>query len=283
MSDFVIVTGLSGAGRTQAAHSFEDLGWYVIDNLPPNLIGNVAEMSRESAGLDRVVLVTGGGGYGVESLLPEVEKLRASGDSVRTLYLEASTEELVKRYESTRRRHPFPVDGGVTEAIEAERAALEEVKAVADIVLDTSDLNVHHLRNRVQSLFGSESPDAGMRITIESFGFKHGLPRDVDMVIDCRFLPNPHWEEDLRPLSGLDEPVRDYVLGQGATEGFIERLESLLDMLLPAYVREGKSYFTLAFGCTGGRHRAVAITEYIAGSLKERGYDPTIVHRDKDK
>ncbi|NNE73467.1 MAG: RNase adapter RapZ [Acidimicrobiales bacterium] len=287
MSEFVVVTGLSGAGRTQAAHALEDLGWFVIDNLPPPLIPNVVDLAAASDGpgtaMERIVLVSGAGGYPADELARSIAWLRESGATVRVLFLEASVDTLVRRYESTRRRHPFPAEGVMTDSIVAERNALESVRGEADLVIDTSELNVHQLRERVQGHFGSAEGDEGMRVTVESFGFKHGLPRDVDMVIDCRFLPNPHWVPELQPQTGLDEPVKRYVLDQPVTAEFLERTEGLLEMLLPAYVREGKSYFTIAFGCTGGRHRAVAITEHVASSLKELGYDPTIVHRDKDK
>ncbi len=282
MNEFVVITGLSGAGRTQAANCLEDLGWFVIDNLPPALIPKVGDLAQAPGStIERVALVVGAGAS--DELLPALAALRSSGERVRIVFLEAHRDQLIRRYESTRRRHPFSDAGGLSDAIDAERVALEPVKAEADVVLNTSDFNVHQLRDRMLHLFGDDSPDSGMRTTVMSFGFKHGLPLDVDMVIDCRFLPNPHWEEDLRPLTGRDEAVRAYVLGQGVTGSFLERLERLLGLLMPAYIREGKSYFTVAFGCTGGRHRSVAIAEKVAGSLARGGHDPTIVHRDIDK
>ena len=210
--------------------------------------------------------------------------MRSSGARVRQLYLDASTEVLVRRYESTRRRHPLLASGeGLADAIERERALLEPVKAEADVVVDTTAFNVHELHSRILGLFGEERTDVGMQTRIVSFGYKHGLPVDVDIVLDCRFLPNPHWVEELRPLTGRDEPVRRYVLDQAATAEFLEHLDGLLALLLPAYVAEGKAYLTLAFGCTGGRHRSVAIAEAVAGLLRERGVEPTVVHRDVDK
>lgn len=284
MSEFVIITGLSGAGRSQAADDLEDLGWFVIDNLPTELIPKVVELVRApSTETPRVALVVGAGAHHAE-LLPNLNALAATGARVRQLYLEASTEVLVRRYESSRRRHPLLVAGeGLAEAIERERALLEPVRERADVVVDTSNLNVHELHDRIVDLFADEHPDAGMQTRVVSFGYKHGLPLDVDIVLDCRFLPNPHWVDDLRPLTGLDDPVRRYVLSQTAATELLTRLDDLLGLLLPAYVAEGKSYLTLAFGCTGGRHRSVAIAEEVAGILRERGFAPNVLHRDVDK
>jgi len=187
---------------------------------------------------------------------------------------------LVRRYESTRGRHPLAGDRSLAEAIEAERELLQPVKEQADVVVDTSDFNVHQLRDRVLDLFADEHPEVGMQTTVTSFGYKHGLPLDTDLVIDCRFLPNPHWVEELRPLTGLDEPVRRYVLDQEISGAFLDELTSLLELLLPAYVNEGKSYLTLALGCTGGHHRSVAIAEEIAARLRDRGFEPKVSHRD---
>lgn len=277
-----MITGLSGAGRSQAADVLEDLGWFVIDNLPPALIPKVAELGQApGASVDKVVLVVGTGPYH-EEVLPAITALRGQVARIRILFLDASTDVLVRRYESTRRRHPLTDGGSLAEAIEAERALLQTVKEQADVVIDTSSLNVHQLRERVAPLF-VEDEGSAMQTTVTSFGYKHGLPLDTDLVIDCRFLPNPHWVDELRPLTGRDEPVRDYVLGQEAASAFLERLEDLLALLLPAYVAEGKAYLTIAFGCTGGRHRSVAIAERVAVWLREQGYDPRVVHRDVDK
>jgi UPF0042 nucleotide-binding protein len=284
MSDFVIITGLSGAGRSQAANELEDLGWFVIDNLPVELIPKVVELvTAPASDTPRVALVVGSGAYH-DDLVPALAALRSSGGRVRQLFLEAADEVVVRRYESSRRRHPLLVQGeGLADAIGRERELLEAVKAEADVVLDTSALNVHELRARIVDLFGEDHPDAGMQTRIVSFGYKHGLPLDVDMVLDCRFLPNPHWIEELRPHTGLHPDVADYVLGQEAAQAFLERLDALLDLVLPAYVTEGKSYLTMAFGCTGGRHRSVAIAEQVADRLRSRGYAPTVVHRDMAK
>jgi UPF0042 nucleotide-binding protein len=282
VGEFVVITGLSGAGRSQAADVLEDLGWFVIDNLPPALIPKVAELGQSPASsIDQVVLVVGTGPYH-EEVLPAITALRGQVARVRILFLDCSTDVLVRRYESTRRRHPLTDGGSLAEAIEAERALLEPVKEQADVVIDTTDLNVHQLRDRVGPLFAPDESPA-MQTTVTSFGYKHGLPMDTDLVIDCRFLPNPHWVDGLRPLTGRDDPVRDYVLGQEAAEAFLDRLEDLLSLLLPAYVAEGKAYLTVAFGCTGGRHRSVAIAERVAAWLRDQGYGPRVVHRDLAK
>jgi UPF0042 nucleotide-binding protein len=225
-----------------------------------------------------------GAGARHTELVSNLAALRGSGARVRQLYLEASTEVLVRRYESGRRRHPLLAAGeGLAEAIERERTLLEPVREEADVVVDTSNLNVHELHDRIVGLFGEADLDAGMQTRVVSFGYKHGLPVDVDVVLDCRFLPNPHWVEELRPLTGLDAPVRDHVLGQPAAGAFLRHLEGLLDLLLPAYVAEGKAYLTVAFGCTGGRHRSVVIAEAVADLLRARDLVPVVLHRDVQK
>jgi RNase adapter protein RapZ len=284
MSEFVVITGLSGAGRSQAADDLEDLGWFVIDNLPPELIPKVVELVQAPASTTpRVALVVGTGAYHAD-VMPALGALRSSGARVRLLYLDAATEVLVRRYEGTRRRHPLLTPGdGLADAIEAERALLEPVKAEADVVVDTSALTVHDLHARIVGLFGDDHPDAAMHTRVMSFGYKHGLPLDVDLVLDCRFLPNPHWVEELRPLTGLDAPVQAYLMGQEEAQDFLGHLDGLLAMLLPAYVAEGKSYLTIALGCTGGRHRSVVMAEQVAALLRQHGFAPTVVHRDAAK
>ncbi|MYK73039.1 MAG: RNase adapter RapZ [Acidimicrobiaceae bacterium] len=278
---------MSGAGRSHAANNLEDLGWFVMDNLPPSLIPKVAELAgAPGAGIDRLALVVGTGRYHDE-IVSTIDDLRSGISEMRILFLDAATDVLVRRYESTRRRHPFAEAGGAStatlaEAIEAERAALEPVRATADVVIDTSDLNIHQLRDRMAELFGVGEGQT-MRITVLSFGYTHGIPLDVDIVIDCRFLPNPHYVDELRPLSGLDAEVAGYVMQQPVTGEFLARLESLLELLVPQYVNEGKSYLTVAFGCTGGRHRSVAVTEHFAGVLTAMGHEPAVVHRDIEK
>jgi len=285
VSELVVIAGMSGAGRTVAADNLEDLGWFVMDNLPPALIPKVAELADGSSNAgDRLALVVGSGRYH-EEMAPLVSVLRSKFGRVQLVFLDASTEVLVRRYESSRRVHPFAGSGSGTlgEVIEAERVALEPLRAEADLVLDTSDLNVHQLRDRMNDAFSAGGTGHAMKTTVTSFGYKHGLPLDVDMVFDCRFLPNPHWVEDLRPLTGLDESVAEYVLSQPVTGAFLARLERLLALILPFYVQEGKSYLTIAFGCTGGRHRSVAIAERMATVLEQLGHAPAVAHRDVGK
>ncbi len=281
MSEFLIVTGVSGAGGSTAADTFEDLGWFVIDNLPPALISKVAELVQApGASTERVALVVRTEHY-LDELIRALEHLRTTA-RVRVLFLEASDEVLVRRYENTRRRHPLGDVDRVSEAIARERELLDPVKAMADVVVDTSDLNVHQLRDRLVDLFAHEA-ETPMQTSIVSFGYKHGLPLDVDLVFDCRFLPNPHWVDDLRPLSGLDQPVRDYVCAQPETGEFLAKLDDLLGLLLPAFVKEGKTYLSIAVGCTGGRHRSVVVAEELAGLLAARGFHPMVHHRDLAK
>ena len=283
MAEFVIITGLSGAGRSEAAKHLEDMGWFVIDNLPPSLIPKVSELTTApNAAVDRVALVVGIGAY-LDEIGDSLAELRAGPDArVRTLFLEARTPVLVRRYEATRRRHPFKGSDSLADAINAERRALAPLAADADIVIDTSDLNVHQLRDRIVDIF-EEGSESGMQTRLVSFGYKHGLPLDVDMVLDCRFLPNPHWVEELRPQTGQDPEVRDYVLGQPLAVKFLASLGDLFATLVPAYADEGKAYLTVAFGCTGGRHRSVAITEQIRHVLADLGFEPSVTHRDLDR
>jgi RNase adapter protein RapZ len=286
MGEFAVITGLSGAGRTLAADALEDLGWFVIDNLPPELVPKVVELAQTPGSqVQRVALVVGTGAY-QDEIMPMLAWLRSAGARVRIVFLDAATDALVRRYESSRRRHPL--SGGTTQqslvaAIERERELLEPVRAEADVVVDTSELNVHELRRRMQALFSADESEPTMQTTVLSFGYKHGLPLDADIVFDCRFLPNPHWVEELRPLTGLDERVRTYVLDQPAAKDFLANLETLLVQLLPAYVAEGKAYLTIALGCTGGRHRSVTIAEEVAALLRKHGMPAGVLHRDIDK
>jgi RNase adapter protein RapZ len=283
MTEFVVICGLSGAGRSEVANDLEDLGWFVIDNVPPTLIPKLGELAAAPGSADRVALVVRAADYHRE-FVPALDGLRATGARVRILYLEAASDVLVRRYESSRRRHPRagPTDS-VAEAIDHEREDLRPLREAADVVVDTSDLNVHQLRDRIVDLFERDSGSSGLQTSVVSFGYKHGLPLDVDVVLDCRFLPNPHWVDELRPLTGREEPVRRYVLGQPETREFLDRLDGLLAMLLPAYEREGKTYLTLAVGCTGGRHRSVVMADEIAALLRKHGFDPVVKHRDADR
>jgi UPF0042 nucleotide-binding protein len=282
VAEYLIITGLSGAGRSQAGATLEDLGWFVIDNMPTALITKVAELVlAPGTETDRVTFVVGRDADQLGELEAAIGQLRSTGSKVTVLFLEASDEVLVRRFEGTRRRHPLGREG-VTEAIATERERLEGIRELADVVVDTSELNVNQLRERLVDLFPTgQSPS--MQLSVMSFGFKHGLPLDVDTVFDVRFLPNPHWVEELRPLTGLDAPVRDYVLGQSAAQEFLTRVDDLLSFLLPAYVQEGKSYLTVAIGCTGGRHRSVALAEDLAARIRDRGFSPTVYHRDVNR
>jgi len=284
MAEYLILVGMSGAGRSTAAATFEDRGWFVIDNLPPALIGKIAELtSQAGAEYERVCLVSGRGGYeGIAELAPEIRLLRSTGARVRVVFLDAPDEVLVRRYEGTRRRHPVEATS-VLLAIQQEREMLEVLHDEADVVVETGDLNVHELRDRLIDLVDGIGNSAGMQTAVVSFGFKHGIPLDVDMVLDCRFLPNPHWVPGLRSLSGLDPEVRDYVRGNAEAKELLSRLDELFALLLPAYVREGKSYLSIAIGCTGGRHRSVVLAEEIAERIRQRGYAPVVHHRDIER
>ena len=282
MTEFLIITGVSGAGGSTAADTFEDLGWFVIDNLPPALISKVVELVRKPGSTtEKVALVVRTEHY-LDELATALDQLRATGARVRILFLEASDEVLVRRYENTRRRHPMSGADRVSEAIERERTVLEGVKSMADVVVDTSNLNVHQLRDRLLDLFAREA-ETPLQTSVVSFGYKHGLPLDVDLVFDCRFLPNPHWVDRLRPLTGLDEPVREYVGSQPETAEFLARLDDLLELLLPAFIKEGKSYLSIAVGCTGGTHRSVYMAEELGALLRKRGFQPMVKHRDLGK
>jgi UPF0042 nucleotide-binding protein len=282
--DFVVITGMSGAGRSEAAKVLEDLGYFVIDNLPPSLIGRVAELALVGRDQSRVALVVDarGGAFAddVSELQRALEPLRAQTITLRVLFLEASDEVLVRRFEQTRRRHPVAGER-VVEAIARERDLLRELRAGADLVIDTSDLNVHELRDRILAAFADEA--AGLLVTVASFGFKYGLPLDADVVLDVRFLPNPHWVPSLRPQTGQDRAVRDYVLEQEGTKAFMDRVEALLKIALPGYVREGKHYLTVAIGCTGGRHRSVVLAEELGRWLADRSFRVNVTHRDMER
>ncbi len=281
MTDILVVTGLSGAGRSQAADDLEDLGWFVVDNLPVVLIDKVVELSGEAGGeIVKLCLVVGNARHQT-AILDAVRSLREQGHSVRILFLEASTRELVRRYDATRRKHPMS-NGvmGLEEVIESERIAINGVKGFADLVIDTTGLTVHNLRNQLVHLFGPENPGDALQVSVMSFGFKHGVPIDADMIMDVRFLPNPHWDENLRPFSGLDQSVRDFVMEQKLSSDFLARLDDLLTLVLPAYVQEGRSYLTIGVGCTGGRHRSVVMVEEVAKRLSAAGFHPRVTHRD---
>jgi UPF0042 nucleotide-binding protein len=278
VTQIVLITGMSGAGRSATADVLEDLGWYVVDNLPTSLVEKVVELaSLPGSGIGRLALVAGRN-YG--EVLDNVSTLRAAGHRVTVLFLDAQTPELVRRYDATRRKHPLAAEAeGLVESIELERSLLAGTRDAADLVIDTSELNVHQLKERVVAAFDDASASK-LQVAVESFGFKHGLPLDADIVMDVRFLPNPHWEDALRPLTGHDPAVRDFVLERADTAAFLDRFDDLLRTVLPAYQAEGRSYLTVAIGCTGGRHRSVAIAEELAARLRSRGTAVRTTHRD---
>ncbi len=280
MAKLIVLTGLSGAGRSVAAGALEDSGWFVIDNLPPALVPKVADLADAGGHYERVALAMGSA---VADLAAGIDELRETVDGVSVVFFEASTPVLVRRYESTKRRHPRAEGVGLSQAIEAERVELGALRSKADEVIDTSFLNPHQLRERILGLFGDVQDEPQMRVTVSSFGFKHGIPLDVDLVLDCRFLPNPFWDPDLRALNGKDPEVQDYVFTPEVAQRFLGHLDDLLGDLLPAYADEGKSYLTVAFGCTGGRHRSVAVAERVAATLQGHGWLPRVHHRDIER
>ena len=279
MADILLIAGLSGAGRSQAADDLEDVGWFVVDNMPIALIDKVVELAATGE-QSQLALVVGAATHQTDAVVV-VHRLREAGHRVRVLFLDASTPELVRRYGATKRKHPLASRfSSVEEAIHEERSILETVKGAADLVIDTSSLNIHQLKSQIVELFAPGGDRDVMQLSLVSFGFKHGIPLDVDMVWDVRFLPNPHWEEHLRELSGLDDAVKAFTVDQPLAQEFLVKSQGMLEFLLPAYKAEGKSYLTIAIGCTGGRHRSVAVTEAIGSWLAANGLQPRITHRD---
>ena len=280
--ELLILTGMSGAGRSTVAHALEDLGWYVVDNLPPSLLPSLAEQSFEShASLAVVVDVRGGKFF--DDLVSALETLKNSGTPYRLLFLDATDQSLVQRFESTRRPHPLQSTDRIVDGIERERAKLENIRAQADVVIDTSNLNVHQLEKRTTEIFAAGML-ATLRINVLSFGYKYGIPVDADLVLDCRFIPNPHWVPELRPLNGLDAPVSERVLGSEGVADFVRSYVEVVTQMIPGYFREGKKYVTIAIGCTGGKHRSVAIAEEIARQLNSESQQLEVsahaTHRD---
>jgi RNase adapter protein RapZ len=282
-TDIVVITGLSGAGRSTAAKSLEDLGWFVVDNLPPGLLPTMVDLAARSNGaVSRMAAVVDVRSRAFSTdLKSAISELGARGATARVVYLEAAEDTLVRRFDSERRPHPLQGTGRVTDGIAAEQELLREVRGDADLVVDTSRLNVHELRARMRNFF-SGGKAAGLRLSIVSFGYKYGLPVDADLVADCRFLPNPHWIAELAPMTGQDAPVREYILSQSGATEFLHYYTELLRIVLPGYEREGKRFVTLAVGCTGGKHRSVAIAEQLAVRVQAPGGDTDVqvVHRD---
>jgi RNase adapter protein RapZ len=282
--DLLIITGLSGAGRSAAADVLEDLGFFVIDNLPPSLIPKVVELARDRERPSRFALVVDSrSGAFVDDLGAALAGVRETGARTSLLFLDASDEVLVRRFEASRRPHPVAGTGRVSDGIRQERNLLEGLKGEADLVVDTSNLNVHELRDRLHEVFRDDQSAGALQTSLVSFGYKHGVPLDVDLMFDCRFLPNPHWVEELRELPGTDPAVREYVLAQPEAGPFLEELRRLFQLLLPAFAREGKSYLSIGIGCTGGRHRSVVIAAELATMLDGLGFPTRVHHRDLDR
>jgi UPF0042 nucleotide-binding protein len=282
---FVVITGLSGAGKSYAIKCFEDMGFFCVDNLPTTLIPTFADLiMRSEQQIHRVALgVDVREGAYLSRLFDTIRELRARSHTVEVLFLEASEESLVRRYHETRRRHPLAGEGNALDGIRAERKALSDLREVADRILDTSALTVHQLKDRLVELYVAPKARPGLATSLVSFGFKHGVPFDADLVFDVRFLPNPHFVESLRPLDGRHERVRSFVLDHPESKEMLRRLEDFLKFVLPCYEREGKAYLTVAIGCTGGRHRSVTLAEELGRFLSGLGYAPTVVHRDLER
>jgi len=283
----VVITGFSGAGKSQAMACFEDAGYFCVDNLPPEMIGGLADLfQHEGSKVERAAVVSDvrGGAY-FEGLVKVLDDLEARGTAHRLLFLEASEGTLIDRFKETRRRHPLAQNGGqVGGGIQAERELLAPLRERADLRIDTTELSAARLRQVVADKMLPRGQRGRMAITFLTYGYKHGIPRETDLSFDVRFLPNPHYEEDLRELTGRDRPVVDYVEGSDGIQEFYDRLLPLLDYLLPAYVREGKAHLTIGIGCTGGRHRSVVIAEHLAGIYATQGdFLVDVIHRDVDK
>ncbi|HEV7203749.1 MAG TPA: RNase adapter RapZ [Jatrophihabitans sp.] len=281
----VIITGLSGAGRSAAAKCFEDLGFFVVDNLPPELIGTLVELgSRSQGAVTRLAVVMDVRSRAfTKDLRTVIRELADRRTRPRVLFLEATDDVLVRRFENVRREHPLQGNGRLSDGIAAERALLAPLRDEADLVIDTSARSVHELRRSIESAFtGGEGmvERPRLRATVLSFGYKYGLPVDADLVVDVRFLPNPHWIPELRELTGQDAPVRDYVLSQAGASDFLDLYTQLLQIIGAGYTRENKRYLTLAVGCTGGKHRSVAMSQQLADRLTNMGVQATVVHRD---
>ncbi len=281
---FTIITGLSGAGRSEAAKCLEDLGFFVVDNIPPALLPKMAELAARPGGPGRVATVVDArGGVFFGELSKALEELKGLSIPYHILYLEASDEDLVNRYAATRHRHPLAPADRVIEGIRKERLMMESLRGDADLIVDTSGLTPHELRDRLRDAFADAPPEAGLQVSLISFGYKYGTPRDADVVIDVRFLPNPHWVDELRPLPGTDDRVRTYVKGQQTYREFMRRLRALLGFMVPGFLAEGKAYLAVAVGCTGGQHRSVVVADELAAFFRDKGLPVSVDHRDLDR
>jgi len=280
--ELLILTGMSGAGRSTVAHALEDLGWYVVDNLPPSLLPQLAAQSLDTHAALAVVVDVRGGKF-FDELNSALSQLKSAATAFRLLFLDATDQALIQRFESTRRPHPLQGKDRIVDGIARERAKLEEIRAQADVVIDSSNLNVHQLEKRTSEIFAAGMLPS-LRVNVLSFGYKYGIPVDADLVLDCRFIPNPHWIPELRPLNGLDKPVSDKVLGSEGVADFVKSYVGVVQKMIPGYFREGKKYVTIAIGCTGGKHRSVVIAEEIARQLSSTSQDLEITahatHRD---
>lgn len=280
----VIITGMSGAGKTVAVQSFEDLGYFVIDNMLPNLAEKFADVIQNAAEFDKMAMVMDSRSQEFyDQILPCIQRLKSRTDlQVEILFLDASDVELVSRYKETRRLHPLSQQGGVLEGIQKERALLSDLKSQADVVIDTTELTPRNLRVRIDDYFG-DGQTSSFFVEVMSFGFKYGLPLDADIVMDARFLPNPFYLPELKHLTGNDQPVQDYVMQSQLAKDFYSHLKALLKVALPGYIQEGKSSLTIAIGCTGGQHRSVTIANQLNQDLRKDGYTVNLHHRDVDK
>lgn len=282
---FVIITGLSGAGRTETMHAFEDLGYFCIDNLPPALIPKVAELvAMPGSPQNKIALVIDvRGGHFFDALWESLRELKAKQIEYRIVFLNAETATIVKRFKATRRRHPLAKGGDIIEGVDRERALLAEIMTAANTVVDTTDLTAQELKQKIAAGFRPGVFTTSLAITVMSFGYKYGLPGDADIVLDVRFLPNPYYQDTLRPLTGESKKVKKFVLERPATQTFLKKSESLLMFLLPHYAREGKTHFTIALGCTGGRHRSVVLADEVFKFLSDKKYNVIVRHRDIER
>ena len=278
--DIILVSGMSGAGRSTATRALEDMGWFVVDNLPPSLMSDVVEYVSSRAVSSKVAVVADvRGGKLFEELQDSLKKIESAGHDLRVLFLEAGDEALVRRYESSRRPHPLQSEDNILSAVQRERALLGDLRAESDLVIDTTNLNVHELRRAIEAAFSTDEHVA-LHATVMSFGFKYGIPVDADLVADLRFLPNPYWDPELKELTGLDASVNDYVIEQPEAKACLDNYANLVSLVEDGYLREGKRFVTIAMGCTGGKHRSVAMAENLAARLVKNGVEVRVVHRD---
>ena len=278
-NEVLVLTGMSGAGRSTVAHALEDLGWYVVDNLPPALLPALVSKGTGAEGKEYAVVVDVRGGHFFDELTAALAEFKSKGSAYRLVFLDATDQALVQRFESTRRPHPLQSGDRIVDGIERERAKLEAVRSECDVAIDTTNLNVHQLEKRIGEIFGGGKIQ-GIRVNVLSFGYKYGIPVDSDLVLDCRFIPNPHWIPELRPLTGLTPQVSNKVLESKGVKDFVKDYVHLIQSMVPGYMHEGKKYLTISVGCTGGKHRSVAVAEEIAKQLSASEIAAYPTHRD---